>query len=359
MSPSATNAKRAFLAVLVVLGILFVMLLRPVLMALCLAIIIAIIFYPIYNYFLRKSRDRRYLAAFLTTASMFILLILPLSLIMLLIINQSLTFLSRLDVRHLFSSLQSVDTVKEYFLPVLTALEQRADLSVDFVGLFTQLGSQLARYLYSFSPQVVGQTATFIFNFIVMHFCIFFLFVEGKQVFKIVLDLSPLESRYEQRLATEVRNMLYATVYGYLVTSLVQAILAAIGFYVAGTPVPIIFATLTFFMSMVPVLGATSVWLPLSVYLMATDHLGAGIGLFIYGALVISGIDNIIKPWLMRGKAKIHILLIFFALLGGLKMFGPIGILFGPVIMALFLACIRIYREDFLPLYKLSVDNTG
>ena len=101
-------------------------------------------------------------------------------------------------------------------------------------------------------------------------------------------------------------------------------------------------------MSMVPIVGATSVWLPMGVWFLIQGDTHNGLIVLVYGALIISGIDNILKPLIMRGKVQIPILLIFFSLIGGMALFGPIGILFGPVITALFLACIRIYREEFV-----------
>lgn len=340
--------RRAFLAALVFFGIAFLFLLRPVMVPVFLGIIITILCYPIYGFFLKFFRNRAYLASFVVTFLIFLCLVLPATLVTALVINEAYSFVAQMNVGKFFNFLFSQEFYRDYAEPVVAGLSRRFRVSLDLPALVTRLGSEAAQTVTKFSPQVLLQTATFIFGFFVMHFTIFFLFIEGKKVAHTILDLSPLARGYEDRLTGEFKNMIHATIYGFLVTALVQGILAGFGFWLAGIQAPLVFGTLTFCFSLVPIVGAAAVWIPMALWLFLTGEIKWGIFMVTYGALVISGIDNFIKPMIMRGKAKIHVLLIFFSLLGGITLFGPIGLLFGPVITALFLACIRIYREDFL-----------
>lgn len=339
---------KAFVIVLIGLGVSFFIMMRPLWMPIMLAVILVILLYPTYTFLLKIFRRRAYLASFFSTLLVFLLIVLPTGLVIALLVNQAIDFLSQANVRESLSAFASDSSYQKFVQPIIIQLQDRFKFSVDIAGLASKMASQSVRYIYNFSPHVLSQTADFIFSFFVMHFSIFFLFIEGKKVVLTILDLSPLHDRYESRLTGEFKNMIYATVYGYLATALVQAALAGIGFAIAGVPAPLVFGTLTFFMSLVPIVGATSVWLPIAIWLFARGMTGWGIFMSVYGFFVISGIDNFIKPMIIQGKAKIHPLLIFFAIFGGINMFGPIGILFGPVIAALFFACIRIYREDFL-----------
>lgn len=333
---------------MVFLGFLFIFLLRPVIIPVLLAVILVILLYPTYLSILKAFKGRAYWASLVATFLVFLLLILPSGLVVALVVNQAIDFASQLNVREAFSSLVSGGFYQDSILPLIERFENRFQIHIDFPALISQSVSETLRYLSSHSPQVVSGTASFIFKFIVMHFTMYFLFVDGQKVSQVILDLSPLQVRYENRLMGEFKNMIYATVYGYLATALVQAVLAWIGFLMAGVPAPLVFATLTFFMAMVPIIGATSVWLPIGLWLILSGNTGWGVFILIYGALAISSVDNIVKPLIMRGKARIHPLLIFFSIFGGMQLFGPIGLLFGPVILSLFFACIRIYREDFL-----------
>ena len=348
MEPSRQSEKKTFLFVLIALGIFFFILLRPVLLAVCLGAIICTLLYPLYAMILKFCRGKRYIASFVSTFLIFLILVLPSGLVTALVVNQIFDVVADLNASGLFSVATSHEFYRTYLQPLVDSLNLRFKISIDMSGLLTRLGKEAALYVYNFSPQVLGHTTSFIFNFFVMHFSIFFLFIEGPAVVKTMLDLSPLRVKHEKRLTVELKNMIYGTVYGYLATAFVQGILAGIGFWIAGVPAFLVFGTLTFFMSMVPIVGATSVWLPIAIWMFVQGETGWGIFVAIYGAVVISGIDNIVKPLIIQERTKIHPLLIFFALFGGIKLFGPVGILFGPVITALFLACIRIYREDFL-----------
>jgi len=348
------SARRAFLFVLLVLGLFFFVLLRPVLIPLILAAILTFLFYPVYSFFLRKVK-KTYFASFLSTFFVFLVLVFPFGFVVTMIFDQAYTFFSTVDFGTTFANLISHSFYAEHILPLVTSLEQKTGIVLDVRGMVTNLAHSAPGYLTSFSPKVLAGTAGFFFTFFVMHVSLFFLFVDSKNVLKVFFDLSPLEPHHEGLITKEITNMINATVYGYLVTALVQGALAAFGFSLAGVQAPLVFGTLTFLMSMVPLVGATSVWLPITIWYFIQGNTGWGIFLLIYGAFVVSGIDNIIKPIIMQGKAKVHILLIFFSLLGGISFFGPIGFLLGPVIMAMFLACIRIYREEFLPGSKGSL----
>jgi len=341
--------RRAFLYALALFGIGFFFLIEPFLISISLSVILAVLLAPVYLFFVRVFKGRRWLASLTTTFLTFLVLVLPFTIIVIALVNQAINVFAHVDVPSFLKQVNSNALIQEYWLPKVTLLEEYIKAPIDFGEIAANGMKEFARYIYSYSPQVLGRTAGVVFGFFAMHFSIYFLFIEGKSLTRLLLDLSPLSSKYENKLIIEFKNMIYATVYGYLLTALVQATLAGIGFAIVGVKASLVFASMTFFMSLVPILGATSIWLPISLfYFFIEGRTGAGIFLFIYGAFVISGIDNVIKPLIMQEKARIHVLLIFFSLIGGLSLFGPIGILFGPIITALFVACIKIYREDFV-----------
>lgn len=287
------------------------------------------------------------MASFVATLLIFLILLLPFGFVVSLVVRQLIDVVSTMNADGILSVFSAHEFFQTHLEPWVDKLEASLGISVNLAQIMTTAGREVARYVYNFSPQVVGLTASFILSFFVMHMGIYFLFIEGPSLIKLLLDLSPLEVEYEKRLTGEVQSMLRATVYGYFLTGLVQAFLAGIGFWIVGLPA-LVLATITFFMSMVPIIGATAVWLPVSLWLFLQGHNGQALFIFIYGIALISGIDNFIKPLIIRGQAKMHILLIFLSLLGGLQFFGPIGILLGPVLISLFVACIRIYRRDFI-----------
>jgi predicted PurR-regulated permease PerM len=133
------------------------------------------------------------------------------------------------------------------------------------------------------------------------------------------------------------------------VTSAVQAAAALIGYLIARVPSPMFFACLTFFVAFIPAVGAASVCLVAAALLLITGHTYMAIFLAIWGVVVVGLIDNVIKPLLIRGGMEIHGGVVFFALIGGLAAFGGIGLLVGPLVVAMFLALLRMYHRDFSP----------
>lgn len=348
MSYTDSQQKRAFLILMTALGILFITLLKPVLIPITLAGILATLLHPIYNKLLKIFRNKPYLTSFITTCLVFLLLVLPFGILLAVSVNQAVDFFSHYQWSDLTNLFESKEFYQAHIMPFTEQFSNRFHITLDLGHIAITSGKKLVQYLSLFSPQVLTGTLGFIFSFSVMHIALFFLFIEGKNILQVILDLTPIKEGYERKLIKEFENTIDATIYGYVVTAFIQAVLAAIGFAIAGVKAPLVFGLLTFIMSMVPLIGATSVWLPIAIVYFAQGHIGWGIFISVYGGLLISGIDNIIKPLIIQGKAKIHPVLAFFSLLGGIQFFGPIGILFGPVITSLFIACIRIYREDFL-----------
>jgi len=350
---STTHQKKSFIVLLVALGLGFLFLIRPFLIPIVLAAILVVLTYPGYAFLLKVFRKKSYISSFVATLLLFLVLILPTGLILTLLVNQGVELISQINLDRPLAWLNSSATLQNYLIPLTDFLEKRLGLQIDLPSIIIQGARQALHYVYSFSPAVLTTTTSFVFKFLVMHFSIFFLFVEGPSIIRVVMDLSPLKEGYEKRLVNESKKTVQATVYGYLVTALIQAILAGLGFWLAGFPAPLIFATLTYVMAMVPLVGTAAVWVPAVIWLFSTGKMGWGVFMSIYGFIIISGIDNIVKPLIIQGRTKIHPLIIFFSLFGGIQLFGPIGILLGPVLTALFFACIRIYREDFLTKTKV------
>jgi predicted PurR-regulated permease PerM len=229
----------------------------------------------------------------------------------------------------------------------ITRIEQTFRIQINLKSMAANTVKQFALYVYQYSPGVLAQTVTFFFQGFLMVIVVFFLFVEGKGLYNEIVVLSPMKTSHENALAREMKNMIYAVVYGSFVTALVQGFLAGIAFYFLGIQGYLVWGSLTFLFSFIPILGAGSVWVPAAVILFLLGEVKSAVFLTFYGALVISGIDNVLKPLLMRGKNKLHPLLLFLSIMGGLLFAGPIGILLGPVTLAVFLAALKIYKQDY------------
>lgn len=340
--------KKSLIVFLILLFVLFYFLMRPFFYSIILAAIIVALTYPLYKKILTSLKGYRRLTAFMMTLGLFFVLILPTIWIGMILVDQVVGLVGTLNLKETFSNLFSNEFYLEYIAPSLERFEQKFNVKIDFFGLINEFFKKVAYYLSDFSPQVLLRTAGFIFDFFIMIVTTYFLYLEGPRLFKILLDLSPLRRTHELRLSKQFTTIVSASVLGYLVTSLIQGVLAALAFAVTGINASVVLGTLVFFMAMVPVIGAAGVWIPVCVWLFLQGETGWGIFNLLYGTLIISGIDNILKPIIIQGRTQIHPLLIFFSLFGGIAFFGPLGILFGPVITGSLIATIKIYREEYL-----------
>ncbi len=217
-------------------------------------------------------------------------------------------------------------------------------------GLWQTLQEQLSTR-GSTAAQTVGgvvmTTGSVVFQTVMMLIALYFLLVQGKELVAWLESVSPLKRGQTIELLTEFRRVTKAVLVSSIATAGVQAVAALVGYLIARVPVPIFFAAITFFFALIPAVGAAVVCLAAALLLLATGHPWAALFLAIWGLVVVGLSDNVIKPLLAKRGMHMHGAIVFFALLGGLSVFGAIGLLLGPLIVAFFLAVLRIYERDY------------
>ncbi len=185
-------------------------------------------------------------------------------------------------------------------------------------------------------------------NIFLMVILVFIFLKDGERIYNFLYTIAPLERKNKALIFGQVNDTFAAVIRGQLLTSFVQAAAAGIIFLLLDIPTPLLFAGLTFLLSMIPVLGAPTVWVPLVVYLYLQHLYVKAAILFILGIGFISLIDNVLKPAIIGEKMRLPYFLLFFGMMGGIKVYGLMGIFLAPVVLSLFFALIRIYREKYL-----------
>jgi predicted PurR-regulated permease PerM len=177
---------------------------------------------------------------------------------------------------------------------------------------------------------------------------LFFLLRDGARLKAELRPISPFSDQQEAQIFDHLERTIKGALQAVVVVPVAQGILAGIGFMIFGVPSPFLWGTAVILAATVPLVGSPLGWVPACVYLMVQGHSGPALGLLVYGTVVVSGSDNVVKPLLLRGTARIHPLLGFLSILGGVLAFGVFGFLIGPVVLSLVLSAIRIYRLDVL-----------
>ncbi len=186
-----------------------------------------------------------------------------------------------------------------------------------------------------------------IFDFFLTFFLLFFFLRDGEKIYQFIYEITPLDEKHKEEIFNQLSDTFSATLRGQLFTALAQAITLGIVFWFLRLPLPIFIAALTFLAAMIPVFGASTVWVPFTIYLGITHQWGRMAALLILGTFVISSIDNVLKPLLIGHKTKLPYSLLFLGILGGIQVYGFIGIFIAPAFLSLFFVLVKIYRDKF------------
>ena len=207
-------------------------------------------------------------------------------------------------------------------------------------------GAKASGALVAGGTVLVSGLAGFAGRTVVTFFVLFFMFRDGPALLGRISALMPLREAQINRLFNGVRDGIVANLYGILGVGIVQGLLTGLALWVLGVSTPLLLGVLAGFSSLVPVLGTSLVWLPAAIYLMVAVQLWKGIALLLWGALVVASSDNVVRPLIVRGRVEIHPLLLLFAMLGGLRVFGLLGIFIGPIVLSLAGALFDMIREE-------------
>lgn len=216
------------------------------------------------------------------------------------------------------------------------------------------LRGEIYRFVAGSSGKVIGlsgaiikNAATFLITLAFIVFTLYFFFVDGGHLLSVLVDAIPIEHEYTRLFMRTLRDMSKQLVVGYFLVALYQATAAFLLFTIFGVKGALVLAALTAIASFLPMVGASLVWLPLSLARILNGDLAGGIALLVLSGIFISTLDNFIRPILLRDRLKIHPLLIFFSILGGLEIFGFNGIILGPLILILFFTAAKLYNKVY------------
>lgn len=316
------------------------LLLYPFLEYVAFALLLTYLLHPLKRRLQLKIRNRSVIALFMILLIL-VAIILPMTYITVKLVKEARSAMS----------LVTESAERDVYLERLEGWIQRiTGEPADLHSYKTRLLADVRSALLKAVPNVLGSVTDWLLGFFIMLFVMFYSFQEGRRVFDRIKHLIPLAPNLKERLIEEVRNVTGAVVYGQVVTALVQGTLGGIGFLIFDVPNPVLWGFVMIILSFLPLVGTPIIWAPAAVWKIVSGHTFQGIGLLVWGGVLVMNVDNVIKPRLISGRSKIHPVVVLLGVLGGLKLFGFIGLVAGPLILALLIALIRFYEEDYLGL---------
>lgn len=337
-------------------GFLLYQLLRivsPFLEGILVAITLALVFYPVHTRFLRWTRGRTNVAAGASVAALFLMVIVPAAFFLGLLGKQAAAIYpwaqEQVQVIRQNPNVAIGDRLPAPVKKVWTRAQNLLVSSgVDPQGMVLSAVEALGRQASSIGAAVVKNVFLLVFQTMIMVFTLYFIFRDGARLSERVVSLIPMETAYKTHILGRLNQTLTAVVRGMFVTASVQGILAGIGFAVAGVRFSVVLGFATAFFALIPFVGAAALWVPIGAYLFLKGWVVQGIGIWLWGALVVSMVDNFLRPFIIGEKAKLPVVFLFFGTLGGLQAYGPIGLLVGPLTVASVLAFAKIYGEQLI-----------
>lgn len=328
---------------------LLIWVIRPFLTVIFIAAVLTIAFYPVYRRILKFFRGWERTASLVTCLLVILLIVVPLTVFIIMLAGEAT------NTYHLIQDKMDsgvFDKYIEWLNNVFENLKERLESVVDIERLdvkkeIVNLAQNLSSFLVSQVTVFVKGISNLVFKFLVMLFAMFYFFKDGVRIVERIGKMSPLPSMHEQQLFAKMGSMVNAIVVGVFLTAVIQGIVGGIGFAIAGISSPVFWGAAIALFSLVPLVGTAVIWVPAAIILAVMGFYGTAIFIFLWGMLIIGLVDNVVRPYLIGGKAHTYPLMTFFVILGGIWTMGIQGIIFGPIVLMLFLSFLHIYESEY------------
>ncbi|SDL96918.1 AI-2E family transporter [Maricaulis salignorans] len=345
--------ERGFIIILaLVVSWIFLWMIRDYLAALFLAAVLTLFLQAPQDWLSARFGGRKGLAAGLLVTGSVLAFVIPASILLGVVAEQAIEVTSMVTpwVQ------EQVGLIRENGLDSLPAWLPFRDEMIQYQAtIATQIGSlagSVGRILVSSLRAGTGGVLIAALNLFILIYALFFFLLTGRETGRKAVALIPMVREDRELLAERAISTIRATVKGSFLIALVQGSLTGIGLFAAGVPGAIFWAAVATLLSIIPMIGPPLIWGPSAIWLIVSGHPIAGIALAVWGAVVVSTSDNILRPMLVGKDAKMSDLMVLISTLGGLGLFGAVGIILGPVIAALFTSVWFIFREAFAGLLE-------
>ncbi|MEW5994120.1 MAG: AI-2E family transporter, partial [Candidatus Zixiibacteriota bacterium] len=257
-----------------------------------------------------------------------------------------------------------LDRLLSIDLPIIDAIRQKLsqyyDISqINLEEIIKDSIDKVSGVILNQTSWLIANTTKTVFYFVLMIFTTYYFFKDGERIVNFVKRLMPIKREQVELTFSQLRDVILATMYGGVVVALIQGTLGGILFAVVGIPSAIFWAAIMAFLSIIPFLGAFLVYIPAGIILLIQGSYVKGVIVIGVGTIIISQIDNLIRPYLISGRTEMHPLMLFFALMGGIAIFGLLGLVVGPLIAAVFVALLKIVELRLHPPEPETVEESA
>lgn len=350
MAPTSTKASRSeasrerlntilLYAAVLLLGYFVYLIFAPFLVPIGWAGILAVLIHPWHSRLTRRLGETR--AAILSTFGVTLLLIVPTLALATLFVREAVQAAVSMQASFARGEMPWVNHGWTWLVAHSPGGSGR-----DLSSLLDQAGERIGTGATAMLGAVLAHTAMFFFDLFITIFALFYFFRDGSSLLEAIRGALPFEEEHAEKIIKGAEKLIRATVTTSLVVASVQGILCGVGFAVVGIGAAVFWGALMGFCSLLPVIGSAIIWLPATVWLLATGHWGKAIVLLAICAGLTTLVDSLLRPLLLSGQTRMNALMVFVSLLGGVAVFGPIGLVLGPILVAMAVGVVKAYAQS-------------
>jgi len=336
-----------FLALFVVSCLLLGWLLWPFFSVIVLAIVITMVFNPVYRVLHRKMNAT--LSSLITCIIIFFVLFVPVSAFVGILANEAYDLyltardaVSNNPIQELIDNSKVIEKINDILMNF--GIKITAD---EISGSVTELGRAVGLFLYQQARSMTANIVNFVMNFCFMLLIVFYLLIDSQRLVSFIVGLSPLPDDQDEKLIQKFKDMAAAILLGNGLGGLIQGTLGGIVFAFFGFRSPFLWGVIMALLAFLPIVGVGVVFMPAALYLILQGRLAAGIFFIVFYIVLSGGIEYFFKPKLVGKRVQMHTLLVFLSIIGGLKLFGILGIIYGPLVVTAFLTLTDIYESSY------------
>jgi predicted PurR-regulated permease PerM len=339
-----------FLGLFLFLLYQIILIFRPFLIPIFWAAIIARLAFPLNVRLTRLLRGRRPVSAGLLTVIILIIAVIPLVYLTFVLIQETAVAYASFSE---WVRTGGVSRTTQYLsrLPVIGGKIQefvgRTVAGGGLEGSLLEGGKTVSVFLLAHAADAAKNAFNFILAFLVMIFTLFFFFKDGERLYGNLYGLVPLAPDHKEKFFSRLDQTMAAVVQGTILTAITQGILAGAAYWFLGVPFPLVLAALSALLALLPFGGTALIWVPVAVYLFWAGAVWKAVAMVVWGAAVVGLADNFLKPLFIGRGAQLPTLFLFFSILGGLAAYGFVGMLLGPILLAIVITAIEIYQEEY------------
>lgn len=332
MSVKEQYRKYSLITIILGLGLLLFLKMTPFMGGILGACTIYIIVRDQMLYLTQKKKIRKSVTAIILLIEAILCFLVPLS----------------LAVWLLISKLQTVNVDTATFVDTITNLADWIRRKTEYDLLSKENISSIASILPGIGQFLMGGISSFAVNLFVLVFVLYFMLIGGTKMEQYIYELLPFSDSNKKHVMNEINMIVRANAIGIPLLAIIQGAIATLGYYLFDAPSALLFGFLTCFATVIPIVGTTLVWFPLAAYMAISGDWPHAIGLLLYCGLIVTNIDNLIRFILQKKMADTHPLITIFGVVIGLSLFGFMGVIFGPLLISIFILCVNIFKEQYL-----------